>query len=269
MASTSQGRVSALPPIDARLATPETRYEVLDGKQVYVAPADPPHAVTQSALTVLLQAHRAEGFIVAVELLTRTSLIDDFAPDVSVYAGAPDPRPGRHQLAQLAFEIASTQALSNARDKAHRLAARGVRRVFALDLKRARVLEWAHAEGRWAPLDPAGHITDPALAVPLSVAALLDAAGADDAVARALRLKRHPEFLAERAEGRAEGHSEGHSEGRAEGRSEGLLIVLEARGLAPTAAERERIRAERDPARLERWLAAAATCADVASLLAH
>src|SRR5438045_2885533 len=32
-----------LPDIDERLVAPETRYEIWDGKLVYVPPADPPH----------------------------------------------------------------------------------------------------------------------------------------------------------------------------------------------------------------------------------
>jgi hypothetical protein len=47
-----------------------------------------------------------------------------------------------------------------------------------------------------------------------------------------------------------------------------LLIVLAGRGLEPTAGERHRILEQRDLDRLERWLAAAPTCADVAELLA-
>ncbi|HSK03361.1 MAG TPA: hypothetical protein VK932_19050, partial [Kofleriaceae bacterium] len=121
---------------------------------------------------------------------------------------------------------------------------------------RKRALEWSKEAGQWSILDRRGQIEDPALAVPIPIEALLDAALADAALARALRVKRHPEFVAERGEGRAEG------------RAEALLIVLAARGLEPTEAERQRIQKERDLGRLERWLAAAPTCADVAELLA-
>ena len=63
-------------------------------------------------------------------------------------------------------------------------------------------------------------------------------------------MKRHPERVAERAEGRAEA----------------LIIVLAEGVLEPTEDERRRILEERDAGRLERWLAAARTCADVAGL---
>src|SRR5215831_4299942 len=45
--------------------------------------------------------------------------------------------------------------------KAAKLAARGVRRVFAIDVERSRALEWSAALGTWSLLDPAGQITDP------------------------------------------------------------------------------------------------------------
>jgi hypothetical protein len=48
----------------------------------------------------------------------------------------------------------------------------------------------------------------------------------------------------------------------------GLFAVLAARGLEPTEDERRHLLEERDLGRLERWLAAARTCADTAELLA-
>ena len=112
------------------------------------------------------------------------------------------------------------------------------------------MLEWSAA--RWQPV--AGTIEDPALAVPLPIEALIDAGEADAAVASALRRRRHPEFLAERAEGRAEGLAEG------------VIRVLESRGLALTDDQRQHILAERDPERQLRWLVAAASCATVDEL---
>jgi hypothetical protein len=201
---------------------------------------------------------------VAADMLTRTSRGDDIAPDVSVYPTARDPQTGRRQLEELAFEIASTETLAHAGRKAAKLVSRGVRRVFVVDVERKRALEWSKEAGQWSILDRRGQIEDPALAVPIPIEALLDAALADAAMARALRVKRHPEFVAEREEGR----TEGRVEGRAEGRAEALLIVLAGRRLEPTEDERQRIRQERDLGRLERWLAAAPACADVAALLA-
>jgi hypothetical protein len=266
-----------LPDVDERLVAPNTRYEIEDGKVVYVPPADEPHGTSHAKLAALLETHRGPTFSVAVDMLTRTSRIDDIAPDVSVFPTARDARTGRRQLEQLAFEIARSESLAHAGGKAAKLVARGVRRVFAVDLERGRALEWSAELGEWSILDQRMHIDDPALAVPLPVAALLDAARADISIARALRARRHPEFVAEHDAGRAEGRAEGREEGREEGRAEGvatgmvraLLAVLAGRQLEPTAAERERILSERDPDRLERWLAAAVTCTSISALFAE
>jgi predicted transposase YdaD len=73
------------------------------------------------------------------------------------------------------------------------------------------------------------------------------------------------------AQGRAEGRTEGLVEGRAEGRAEeaarALLTVLRARGLAVPDTLRERILAQKDPERLERWLEKAAVTNSVAAIL--
>jgi hypothetical protein len=103
-------------------------------------------------------------------------------------------------------------------------------------------------------------IADLVFEVPLSIAQLLTAERADDAVAQALRKRRNAAFLAERAEG--------HAEGLAAGRRESIQLRLAERHLVPTADQLIAIRDERDVARLERWLRAAASCASVAELLA-
>jgi len=244
------------PAVDERLVAPGARYEIEDGRVVYVPPADEPHAARHAKLGVLVDAHRAEGSAVAVDMLTRTSRIDDIAPDVSLYPAARDPRTGGRRLEELAFDVASTESLAHAGARAAKLVARGVRRVFAIDVERSRALEWSRELGQWSILDRRGKIEDPALAVAIPIEAMLEAARADDAVVRAWRAKRHPEFLAERAEGEARGLATA------------LLLVLSARGLEATAAERSRILEERDLSRLERWIVAAANCADVAALFA-
>jgi hypothetical protein len=77
------------------------------------------------------------------------------------------------------------------------------------------------------------------------------------------------------AQGRAEGLTEGLNRGLTEGLNKGrtdeaarnLLTVLRARGLTVSDAVRERILAQRDPERLERWLEKAAVAASVAAVL--
>jgi Uma2 family endonuclease len=242
----------ALPAIDDRLVVPETRYEMHDGELVYVSPADPPHGTLHLQLAALIEAHTGFAFEAAADLLTRTSTRDDVAPDVSVYPDAPDPLTGGRQLEQLAFEIASTESLRHAGVKAAKLTSRGVRRVFAIDVDRARVLEWSAALDTWAVLDPAGHIDDPALEVPLPIEAMVHAAKADDAVARALLARHNPVLEARLAHQR--------DEGIREGLAEAVLAVLAARGIAVADAERARILDETDSAQLRGWLVRAATC---------
>ena len=244
----------ALPGIDDRLVAPETRYELLEGRLVHVSPADAPHGTRHSKISALLEAHAGLEFTVASDMLTRTSEHSDVAPDVSVFPSAPDPETGKRQLEQLAFEVVSTQSLGDAAGKAALLAARGVRRVFAIDVERSRALEWSATLAAWSVLDPASHIDDPALDVPLPVDALLTTARADDAVARALLLKRNSVLVEKLAESRAEA------------KAEALVTVLTARGFALDEVTRTRLLGERDADRLDRWIARASTCATLAEL---
>jgi hypothetical protein len=81
------------------------------------------------------------------------------------------------------------------------------------------------------------------------------------------------------AQGRTEGRAEGLTEGRAEGLTEGLtkgrteeaarnlLTILRVRGIAVSDAVRERILAQKDRERLERWLEKAAVASSVAAVL--
>ena len=65
----------------------------------------------------------------------------------------------------------------------------------------------------------------------------------------------------------AKGRAEGLEEGRAEGRAEALLLLVEARGLAITAQQRERILFCNDNAQLEAWVRKAVTVTSVDELL--
>jgi len=263
---------SELPAVDARLVEPETRFEMFDGELVHVPPADGPHGTRHSKISALVEAHAAADFDVASDMLTRTSRTSDVAPDVSVFPCARNPATGGRQLEQLAFEVVSTESLGHAGRKAAKLAARGFRRVFAIDVERARALEWSHALGTWSVLETTAHIEDPALAAPLPIEALVVAAKADDAMVRAFVVKRNPVIEAVRAEAKREGLAEGVREGLAEGVREGLaealVEILTARGVSLGATDRARILGERDPDRLRGWIARALTCTSTAELFA-
>jgi Uma2 family endonuclease len=309
MSSSNASHVdSELPPVDERLAPPETDYEVWNGELVHVPAADEPHGDRHSKLSALVEAHAGPEFNVACDMLTRTSKVNDIAPDVSVYPSAPDPRTGRRQLEHLAFEVVSTSSLNRIGERAAELMRRGVRRVFAIDVARGRALEWSGALGTWSVLDTGGHIEDEALAAPLPIDRLIRTGKADDAMARALIVKRNPVIEEVRAqdrasseqrgliqgrqqglvEGQQQGFLEGQQQGLLEGRQQGfleaqqglargqtevlanaILDILGVRGVALEPAERARMLSEPDPDRLRRWLLRAVTCTRPSELFAE
>jgi hypothetical protein len=61
--------------------------------------------------------------------------------------------------------------------------------------------------------------------------------------------------------------AEGRVEGRAEGEAQSVLKVLQARGLVVPDDVRERILAQKDPERLDRWLEKAAVASSVAEVV--
>jgi hypothetical protein len=61
--------------------------------------------------------------------------------------------------------------------------------------------------------------------------------------------------------------AQGHAEGRAEEAARAVLTALRVRGVAVPEATRERILAEKDPERLERWLERAILAASLADVL--
>jgi len=257
--------IEELPNIDDRLALPEAGYEIIDGVVTFVAPADPPHAERHHTVSMLIGACARADFKVAIDMLTRTSRIDDIAPDVSVFPGAPHPVTGGRQLEQLAFEIVSTESMSLATKKAAKLAGRGVRRVFAIDLQRARVVEWSRELESWIVLDVRGAIDDPALAVPLSVGALVEAASTDDEVARALTAKHNPVIETMKAESHADGLSQGRREAQ-DVLARTVVDVLITRRISFSGAHRERILGERELSRLAEWARLASVCTNVEEL---
>lgn len=270
---------SVLPPVDESILADGARFEIIDGKVFDVPPAQEPHAERNSKLAALLEAHLAADFNAAIDMLTRTGHLTNFAPDASVYPAARDPQTGGRQLEHLAFEVVSTETLGHAAIKAPLLVERGVRRVFALDVEGQRVLEWSSKQGAWRKLKAGSAIADPCFVVPLPVDALCLAAKADDAVAAALLAKKNPVLVAAlqqartlgvakgKAEGKAEGLREGEARGLRVGKAEALLVLLASRGLRVSKAQAEQVRACVDLAQLDAWLQVALTVESVAALL--
>jgi hypothetical protein len=292
MASFTTTPIDELPAIDDLRLKGETRYEIIDGELVYVPPADLPHASLHAQVSALIEAHAAPEFEVSCDMLMRVTRTSEIAPDVSVLPRAKDPRTGGSQVAHLAFEVVNTQSLGHVAKRAILLTGRGVRRVFAIQVERQRALEWSISSGTWTMLDAGSYIEDPALAAPLPVSSLIRIAGIDDVVARALLIKRNAvldEVIEQRAtEARVRGLAEGKQIGLAEGKQIGLaegkqiglaeavkakadalLVMLGARGISLQADDREKILGERDHEQLDRWIARAATCTDIAAVLAN
>jgi hypothetical protein len=63
------------------------------------------------------------------------------------------------------------------------------------------------------------------------------------------------------------GRDEGRTEGRDEGEARALLAALRVRGIPVPDAARERILAERDPERLERWVERAIVATSLAEVI--
>ena len=253
------GALAAPPPLDERLVRPETREQRVRGRVVLAMPANPPHGDQHFKLDYVIGAHVRDGYVGSTDLLTRSAHASDFASDTCVRRRGVDPATKTRYLEELAFEVVNEQSLRDVTDQAEDLIARGVRRVVAIFVKKGEVREWSARAGAWTTLDPEGTFSDPTLARPLRVSELVDAAGADDAVARALLAKNNP-VLAQagveaRREGLAEGEKKGLAEGEKKGRREAVALACELLGIELTAERRARVDGL-DAAGLEALLAA-------------
>lgn len=236
-----------------------------------MAPADEAHGTRHSKVSAILEAYAAAGYEVASDMLTRTSKLNDMAPDASVFPAARHPETGGRQLEELAFEVVSTERLGHTATKARELAKRGVRRVFALDVERRRALEWSRATDTWEILSNDAAIEDPALATPLPIRALVEALKSDDAVAAALLAKKNAvieEALRQsESRGHAHGALAGREEGKLEGKLEALFAILAVRGVEVKKKAEKRLRAETNEAQIDAWMRRALSVSSVEELL--
>ena len=243
------------PPLNEHLVAPEvTRDEIIGGRRVVASPAKEPHATRQFKLDYVLEPHIAPGYVGAADLLTRVDADSDFASDACVYKDEIDPQTGTRYLEEIAFEVVSEQTEQYVAEKALRMHRRGVRRIFAIFVKgERRVGEWSPESRSWRILDPSAPIEDPCLKVPLKVAALLDAAAANQAVVEALAAQGDPTLRQREAAARAKT----------------ILQFLEARGIAVSPSQREEILPCDDHDRLDRWARRAALASSAAEVLAE
>jgi hypothetical protein len=241
----------AWPRVSDYAVEPESGQELLDGEVREAAPAGPIHARHHNQVDYVLRACTASDYGADTDLLTRQALPHNFASDTSVRRNGTDPATGDRYLEELAFEIQSTQSTEDLEKRARIMAARGVRRIFAIPVRgdaagseiiAGPLAEWMPAEERWRTYRDDEIITDPCLFRPLAVRALLDAVEADDAVAEALLGKRNRVII-----------SYGDRRAR-ETLQKVLHLLLRDRGIVMDADADARIAECTDLATLERWV---------------
>ena len=256
---------AAFPPLDERLVRPETREEMVRGERMLAQPALEPHADQHFGLDYILGAHRRPEYVGSTDLITRVTEGSDFASDTCLRRAGTDEHKRRF-LEEVVFEVVHEQPLRSVTVRAEDMIRRGVRRVFAIFVKKGEVHEWAPATGTWRPLAAGSSIEDPCLVRPLLVRAVLDAALADDEVARALEAKNNAAILGMKADSARQGELRGEERGELRATARAVLAVLESRGLAVPARVRATIEGSVDLERLRTWLtrAAVAASADVA-----
>lgn len=204
-------RPTPFPRVDDRLVRPETREERVDGELVLAVPANDPHADQHHHLNYVTRGVLAPGYVGATDLLTRFDDVSDFATDTCIRREGIDPATGTRHLEEVAFTIVSEQSLHDITARTKRIAARGVRRIFAIFVE-GEVREWSRERNDWITLDPDGMLEDRTLATPIPIRALFDRAAADRAVIRALQVKRDPAILELEAEGFQEAYQEAYQQ---------------------------------------------------------
>ncbi len=258
---------SAWPRVSDYAVEPESGQEMLDGEVREALPAGPKHAQQHNQVDYVLRAYTAPDYGADTDLLTRQAIRHNFASDTSIRKKGTDPETGDRYLEELAFEIKSTQSDGNLEKRARIMAARGVRRIFAIPVRgdaagsessAGPVAEWMAAEERWRTYRDGEVIEDPCLFRPLPVRALLDAVEADNAVAQALLAKENPVLVRHTDAVRNEAH--------AEQTRKILHILLRDRGIVIDDAAHARIAACGDLDILERWVARAAHVASASDL---
>lgn len=259
------------PDPDDHLVEPGTRHEVFEGERVYVSPARPGHGDLHAQLDMVIRHCVAPEYRASTDLLTRRDEEDDFATDTSVRRAGRNPATGHRYLEELSFEIFFQESREYARERAHKVVASGVRRMFGIFVRERyrgsdvdedleyTVAEWSAERDDWIVLRPGSMIDDPALHLPIPVEALVDALASDDTAARALLAKKNRVLQEHDARVR--------SEERLAAAREGIARILEHRHVTLDAAQRARIDACDDLETLGRWLLRATEIRTAAELL--
>ncbi len=253
-ASSKPGK-SRKPKLDEHLVKPETREEMVRGERIQAMPALPPHGDQHFRLDYVIGAHLRPGYIGSTDMLTRSTVNSDFATDTSVRKSGIDPATNERYLEEVAFEVVYEQSDKDITNRAEDLTKRGVRRIFAIFVKKRQVREWLPERNQWTTVGLDQLIEDPCFASSLTASALLDAAAADNSVAKALLRKKNPVLeelrKKERKQSLRVGLKKGRQEGRQEGHEEGvrigvlqteqrILLVIVEKSLERPATDKER-----------------------------
>ncbi|MFO0604708.1 MAG: Uma2 family endonuclease [Polyangiales bacterium] len=257
-AAYAPGRGQRLPAVDERLVAPESHAEIVDGVVHRTMGSNQPHGTRHFEATHVFAGALAEGYEGAVDMLTRADEDTDAAPDISVFPSGVDPETGGRRLEEIAFEVLDTERMSHATRKVEKLAARGVRRLFAIRVAERRVYEWDRAHGDWTELNPDATLTDPCFRVPVPVRAFVDRVLADDTVAAAL--------LAVKNRVLEKALTERQRAGAVRARREVLVTLLEARSPL-TRSQRARVADCDDEATLAAWFKRAVAGEGAAAIL--
>lgn len=257
-------RYDAPGPFRAEHVRPGSRYELHDGHPVYCAPTG---------------GDGARGNVAGVEVLDTDPIVQEAgidpgyaprpdmlrAPDVAV-GNVPDQRGWIQGAPPLAVEYAgSGQDERELRDKIADFLAAGTLMVWVVRLVGPRRIEVHEPGKRMRTLGPGETLSAPGiLRNSYPVEAFYDRPTAHRLTLRNLLQREGYESL---DAVRDEGRNEGRDEGRDEGRAQALLMVLDARGVALSGAERARILGCRDTAQLDTWLRRAATAEVAADVL--
>jgi hypothetical protein len=238
-------------PLDEHAVTPEGREEIIAGRRVVAAPAQPEHGDVHSQIDTVMFTNVRPGYVTSSDMLTRCSEDNDFASDTSVRRAGIDPATGQRYLEELAFEVVNTQSLRDVTDKATAMTARGVRRVFAVLVRKGEVREWNGNQWTSLPLD--GSIEDAVLAAPVATRALLEAAASNAAAVHGLLARKDPTFL--RIVSDSEQRAEKRGELRGELRAQRAMLRqgITARGFTLDEKHQVQLEACDDAAQIERW----------------
>jgi hypothetical protein len=228
---------SAFPPVDEHLVQPEiSREEIIRGRKIVTMGANPPHAEAHTRADFVILPHVCDDYIASSDLLTRVNEGSNFATDVNIRRKGLDPQTGVRYLEEISFEIVNEQSLREVTEKAEDLVRRGVRRVFAIFIKKGYVGEWSREKNAFVAVESDAVLEDRVLIRPIAIRALIDAALAENEVVLALWKKGNPTLkrIDEKARedgrnaGRKQGYEDGQKDGRKAGREAGREDGLKA-----------------------------------------